>query len=124
MQAQSQCGAGDYLGIGAGAHGKITTTHRQEIIRLTKVRHPQRYMHSASTAERVSSSKVLSAEDAAIEYVMNALRLRQGFTQSEFTMATGLPFTSIETAALRAIGPDCLNKPASSSGQARTVNAS
>ena len=101
---------GDYLGIGAGAHGKITLADRQQIIRLAKTRHPQRYLECVHQAERVSSTTVLSAEDAAFEYVMNALRLTEGFTSEAFTAATGLAFACIEAAAGRALEAGLLTR--------------
>ena len=101
---------GDYLGIGAGAHGKITLADRQQIIRLAKTRHPQRYLECVHRAERVSSTTVLSAEDAAFEYVMNALRLTEGFTSEAFAAATGLAFACIEAAAGRALEAGLLTR--------------
>ncbi len=99
---------GDYLGIGAGAHGKVTDAARQQITRMAKTRHPERYLEAAHSAQRISSSSVLSAEDAALEYVMNALRLDAGFTRQAFTEATGLPFAHIETPVARALGAGLL----------------
>ncbi|MGB5261722.1 MAG: radical SAM family heme chaperone HemW [Gammaproteobacteria bacterium] len=101
---------GDYLGIGAGAHGKITDANRQQITRTAKTRHPEHYLESAYKAARISSSTVLSADDAALEYVMNALRLDTGFTRQAFSHATGLPFERIEEAVARAVDDGLLNE--------------
>ncbi|MDX1698295.1 MAG: hypothetical protein R3308_08400, partial [Thiohalobacterales bacterium] len=81
---------GDYLGIGAGAHGKLSDAARQRIVRTAKTRHPDRYMQSAAGDARISTITELSPDDAVLEYAMNALRLAAGFTRDEFTAATGL----------------------------------
>ncbi|MBT8116906.1 MAG: radical SAM family heme chaperone HemW [Gammaproteobacteria bacterium] len=99
---------GDYLGIGAGAHGKVTDAARQQITRMVKTRHPGRYLEAAHSTQRISSSTVLSAGDAALEFVMNALRLDSGFTRQAFTEATGLPFAYIETPVARALAAGLL----------------
>ena len=99
---------GDYLGVGAGAHGKVTHAAHQRISRSAKTRHPERYLETASSYERTSTSTDLSAEDAAFEYIMNALRLDAGFTREMFTAATGLPFAVIADEAGRAIDDELL----------------
>jgi len=82
---------GDYLGIGAGAHGKVTDGASQTIIRRWKVRHPRDYMARAGTAACGSGESVLSSGDATFEFMLNALRLVEGFTGESFENATGLP---------------------------------
>ncbi len=99
---------GDYLGIGAGAHGKVTDAARQRITRTAKTRHPERYSESARSDQRINTSTTLSMDDAAFEYIMNALRLDAGFTREMFPAATGLPFAVIEEAAARAIDDELL----------------
>jgi oxygen-independent coproporphyrinogen-3 oxidase len=101
---------GDYLGIGAGAHGKITDADSQQITRTAKTRHPEHYLDSAHTAQRISSSSVLSGADAALEYAMNALRLDAGFTREAFSNATGLPFACIEQPVARALDSGLLSE--------------
>jgi oxygen-independent coproporphyrinogen-3 oxidase len=91
---------GDYLGIGAGAHGKITNAATQKINRRTKIRHPKQYLDAKAFA---SSCKELTANDVALEFVMNALRLDAGFSTALFTATTGLPVTTIADAATAAM---------------------
>ncbi len=79
---------GDYLGIGAGAHSKITHPHR--VVRSWKTRHPKEYMRNASSDARVAGVRELTAEDRAFEFLMNALRLRHGFSTTLFERRTGL----------------------------------
>ena len=83
---------GDYLGIGAGAHGKLTDAARQTVTRFAKTRHPARYMESARNRECLGAETLLSARDVVLEFAMNALRLDAGFTVAGFREATGLPF--------------------------------
>ncbi len=84
---------GDYLGIGAGAHGKITDPVNQRIVRLSKVKHPKAYL---SGPNHLSAEQSLSAQDLAIEFMLNALRLQDGFETPLFTERTGLPISVIE----------------------------
>jgi putative oxygen-independent coproporphyrinogen III oxidase len=100
---------GDYLGIGAGAHGKISDAQHQRITRLAKTRHPQQYLQSMGGEARkqylqsmggearIASRKLLSAQDAAFEYMLNALRLVEGVAVEDFEAHTGLPFSAIES---------------------------
>ncbi len=98
---------GDYLGIGAGAHGKITDRATGRVVRLAKHRHPERYLAARREGAFVSSETRLGPADAAFEYLMNALRLKEGFASTDFEAATGQPFAGIrpalETAAARGL---------------------
>lgn len=85
---------GDYLGIGAGAHGKISLASDKSIRRISKKRSPREYLASANTGEFSSSVNFLSKEDVVLEYMMNAFRLRQGFTKAGFETNTGLSIES------------------------------
>ena len=87
---------GDYLGIGAGAHGKTTDAAQQRILRTAKTRHPDRYLELAGQDSCTSTATSLSTHDAVLEYVMNALRLDDGFTREAFAANTGLPFSMTE----------------------------
>lgn len=78
---------GDYLGIGAGAHGKLTDAHTRTITRQWRRRHPRDYMEQPDLA----GETVLTPEDTVAEFMMNALRLTGGFTTELFTERTGLP---------------------------------
>lgn len=77
---------GDYLGIGAGAHGKWTHESSGEVIRNRKKRHPEAYLKGPFLA----GEDRLSQEDLVFEYMLNVLRLRQGFELQEFSQNTGM----------------------------------
>jgi len=94
---------GDYLGIGAGAHGKLTDAASQTITRRARIRHPRRYLEQARDDRRISDTTILSTEDAVLEFAMNALRLDSGFTAPAFSAATGLPYSTIEPAVTAAV---------------------
>jgi putative oxygen-independent coproporphyrinogen III oxidase len=94
---------GDYLGIGAGAHAKISNAATQTIIRSSKVKHPRGYLEKAHSMARISSSTVLTVDDVILEFAINSLRLDSGFTKAAFTAATSLPFASIESRVETAI---------------------
>ncbi len=81
---------GDYLGIGAGAHGKITRADQQCIGRYAKRRHPRDYLRTAGTPECLSSQRRLGPEEARFEFMLNALRLGEGFELTLFRERTGL----------------------------------
>jgi len=93
---------GDYLGIGAGAHGKITQLTQGTITRLLKQSHPETYLHTAHTPQVVANRNVLTAAEASLEFVMNALRLSTGFTSREFRLNTGLSLSDIDPAIQQA----------------------
>jgi oxygen-independent coproporphyrinogen-3 oxidase len=100
---------GDYLGIGAGAHGKLSTAATQTITRIAKTRHPRSYLDAAHSAVRIGSHTTLTPADAILEYAMNALRLDSGFSMSGFTAATGLPASAIERPVRQGIARDLLS---------------
>lgn len=85
---------GDYLGIGAGAHGKLTTG--ETIHRREKLRHPTRYIEAAGTAAAVAAEKQVTGADRAFEFMLNALRLNAGFCSDDFRTRTGLGFEAAE----------------------------
>lgn len=89
---------GDYLGIGAGAHGKISDAHQQYIVRLAKTRHPERYLQGVSGESRIDSRKRLAQADVVFEFMLNAMRLVQGVAVEDFQNHTGLPLDSIRRA--------------------------
>lgn len=80
---------GDYLGIGAGAHGKLSLS--RSIVRTHKHRQPQQYMACALNNQAVAGERCLSADDAVFEFMLNALRLTEGFDANLFADHTGLP---------------------------------
>ncbi|MFT4826263.1 MAG: putative oxygen-independent coproporphyrinogen III oxidase [Halioglobus sp.] len=86
---------GDYLGIGAGAHGKVTLSNG-EIVRYSKRKQPGEYIGNSETNFH-SQTRVLQPQDIPGEFMMNALRLNAGFSLEQFKTMTGLPIHSIET---------------------------
>lgn len=87
---------GDYLGIGAGAHSKISFAHR--IVRQVRTRDPQRYMDRALAGNAVAQDHEVKRADLPFEFMLNALRLRDGFALQDFTERTGLPLSAIAAA--------------------------
>lgn len=87
---------GDYLGIGAGAHGKLSFAHR--IVRQVKIRDPQRYMDAALAGRALASDEDVRRKDLPFEYMLNALRLRGGFAVQDYLDRTGLPVSTIQFA--------------------------
>ncbi|PWW48702.1 oxygen-independent coproporphyrinogen-3 oxidase [Melaminivora alkalimesophila] len=85
---------GDYLGIGAGAHGKLSFAHR--IVRQVRLRDPQRYMDAALAGNAIAQEHDVRRADLPFEFMLNALRLREGFALADFTARTGLAVTAIE----------------------------
>ncbi len=93
---------GDYLGIGAGAHAKITDPHTHTILRQVKRRNPRRYLESAGSSARIQHHCTLKTEEIPLEFMMNALRLTEGFDSRLFNERTGLPLSVITPALERA----------------------
>ena len=89
---------GDYLGIGAGAHGKLTLGAEQTILRRWKHKHPAAYLASAGSAAAIGGDDDIAPERRPFEYMLNALRLVDGFALAQFEASTGLPRTAIDTA--------------------------
>lgn len=86
---------GDYLGIGAGAHGKLTLPAEQRVLRRWKTRHPTAYLEAAGTRAAVGGDEDLSPGRLPFDYMLNALRLVDGFALSDFEARTGLPQAAI-----------------------------
>jgi len=95
---------GDYLGIGAGAHSKLSFAHR--VVRQVRHRDPRLFMDHALDALRteraVSQSDEVARADLPFEFTLNALRLPDGFLLADFTERTGLPVTVLQSALNRA----------------------
>ncbi|KGM51587.1 coproporphyrinogen III oxidase [Lysobacter concretionis Ko07 = DSM 16239] len=87
---------GDYLGIGAGAHGKITLGHDQSILRRWKLKHPTRYLAEAGRDRAIGGDERIPPERRAFEFMLNTLRLVDGFSLTGFEARTGLSRTAIE----------------------------
>ncbi len=86
---------GDYLGVGAGAHGKITDVSTARISRFSKLRHPRAYIDATGTAHWIELRRDLTDDDRILEFMLNALRLVAGFSAQEFEQRTGLGMAHI-----------------------------
>jgi oxygen-independent coproporphyrinogen-3 oxidase len=87
---------GDYLGIGAGAHGKVTCAADHRILRTVRVRHPAAYLTAGDAARRVAERRHIEPRDRAFEFCLNALRLVDGFDAALFEERTGLGIATLE----------------------------
>jgi oxygen-independent coproporphyrinogen-3 oxidase len=85
---------GDYLGIGAGAHGKITTRDGR-ILRYDKRRQPDEYL-AVGANDYLVNSRALEEGEITGEFMLNALRLNSGFSLTDFTARTGLPKSNLQ----------------------------
>ena len=91
---------GDYVGIGAGAHGKITASLPHGVERTEKARQPRSYLEqlagAAPGAGRIGERKAVAPADLPFEFALNALRLNEGFALAEFESRTGLDASAVE----------------------------
>jgi len=85
---------GDYLGIGAGAHGKLSFAHR--VVRQVRYRDPALYMEKALAGAAIAQEDEVARTQLPFEFMLNALRLRDGFSLPWFFERTGLPLSAIE----------------------------
>ncbi len=99
---------GDYVGIGAGAHGKRSFPEDGTIERSCKVKHPERYMASRPPVERVTK---VGTGDRAFEFMLNALRLTGGFEDRMFEARTGLPVDTIHSPLIEARSRGLIYRP-------------
>ncbi len=95
---------GDYLGVGAGAHGKLTVGDPPRVLRTRRTRSPRDYLAGSAAENRFEDA--VDPGQLALEFLMNALRLPDGATVTEFEQRTGRAFATIEprVARLRARG--------------------
>jgi len=91
---------GDYLGIGAGAHSKLSFPHR--VLRQQRWREPARYMEQALAGLALSQDEEVARAELPFEFMLNALRLREGVPRSLFGERTGMPTSAIDAAVLQA----------------------
>lgn len=87
---------GDYLAVGAGAHGKLTTS--DAVFRYQKPANPLQYMMRQEAKELRTNKIALRAKDLMFEFMLNALRLSAGFAEEDFVARTGLAATDLMTA--------------------------
>jgi oxygen-independent coproporphyrinogen-3 oxidase len=100
---------GDYLGIGAGAHAKLTDRSGR-VQRFSKWRQPQEYLRKVKDAAPVQSYRELTRDDLILEFMMNRLRLNQGFKVAEFVTTTGLSEELLEPGIQQAMAEGLLVK--------------
>jgi oxygen-independent coproporphyrinogen-3 oxidase len=91
---------GDYLGIGAGAHSKLSFPGR--ILRQARLRQPASYMDGALRGNALSESREVPRSELAFEFMLNALRLSEGVPAGLFSERTGLPMSTIDAASEKA----------------------
>jgi putative oxygen-independent coproporphyrinogen III oxidase len=91
---------GDYLGIGAGAHSKLSFHDR--IIRQMRTKHPHQYMDAVQAGTHIADTRTLTRDDLPFEFMMNALRLNEGLPATLFEARTGLPLIVCAPALERA----------------------
>ncbi|MBT2748144.1 MULTISPECIES: radical SAM family heme chaperone HemW [unclassified Lysobacter] len=87
---------GDYLGIGAGAHAKITLGSEQDILRRWKLKHPTQYLAAAGTPAAIGDDDRIAPQRRPFEYMLNVLRLVEGFSLDSFESCMGLSRQDIE----------------------------
>jgi oxygen-independent coproporphyrinogen-3 oxidase len=87
---------GDYLGIGAGAHSKLSFPHR--VLRQARYKQPASFMEAAGKGNAVAEEHELARADLGFEFMLNALRLTEGFDPNLFGERTGMPINAIEKA--------------------------
>ena len=91
---------GDYLGLGAGAHGKLSFPHR--VLRQVRWREPAAYIGHALAGKAVSNEHEVTRRDLPFEFMLGALRLAGGFELSRFVQRTGLPLSSVQSTLAQA----------------------
>ncbi|WP_354625389.1 radical SAM family heme chaperone HemW [Psychromonas sp. MME2] len=99
---------GDYIGIGCGAHGKLTLPLENKIIRSSKIKHPKGYLDKSRPF--IDHTHVVAKDEIAFEYMMNRLRLFEVIPFKEFEAYTGLSVATIEPAITAAINKNLLVK--------------
>jgi putative oxygen-independent coproporphyrinogen III oxidase len=87
---------GDYLGLGAGAHSKLSFPHR--VVRQVRYRDPNLYMRNALAGQALTQDDEVARADLPFEFMLNALRLKDGFAPTQFCERTGLALSAIERA--------------------------
>ena len=100
---------GDYLGVGCGAHGKITMPDQGQIIRTVKVKHPKGYMDL--TKPYLDSEVAVAPDELPFEYFMNRFRLLEPLSLTEFTAYTGLPDALVTPILVKAMHLGLVEQP-------------
>ncbi|HQZ46037.1 MAG TPA: radical SAM family heme chaperone HemW [Usitatibacteraceae bacterium] len=101
---------GDYLGVGAGAHGKLSFADR--VTRETRLRQPKAYQDAALAGDAIQESRDVPAAELPFEFLMNALRLAEGFAIPLFAERTGLTLAAVEAPLAKAQAAGLLERDA------------
>ncbi|KRG70191.1 radical SAM family heme chaperone HemW [Pseudoxanthomonas dokdonensis] len=94
---------GDYLGVGAGAHGKLTLGAEQAVLRRWKIKHPAQYLAHAGSAAAIGGDERIAPQRLPFEYLLNSLRLHEGFALADFQARTGLELASLQPGLQQAL---------------------
>jgi putative oxygen-independent coproporphyrinogen III oxidase len=86
---------GDYIGIGAGAHGKLSIVAPERILRTVKPKQPGEYQGQATRSAAIGECQTVATGDLPFEFMLNALRLNEGFSRDCFEGRTGLPLAAV-----------------------------
>jgi putative oxygen-independent coproporphyrinogen III oxidase len=97
---------GDYLGLGAGAHSKLSFAHR--VVRQVRYREPKLYMQNALLGNAVTQDDDIKHKELAFEFMLNALRLKEGFDPALFFERTGLALSALQPGLQQAIEKNLL----------------
>lgn len=96
---------GDYLGLGAGAHSKLSLAHSGKILRRQRQRQPEQYMASMEQgAAGIIEEKIISRQERIFEFMLNALRLKDGITLDLFYQRTGIPWSTLRPIVEKLLG--------------------
>jgi oxygen-independent coproporphyrinogen-3 oxidase len=100
---------GDYIGVGAGAHGKITLPSEQAIRRRVRHKHPLTWMKQVVDGESIIEDRVLGERERIFEFFLNQLRLRDGIRKSQFPARTGMAWSEVSGQVEEALAKGLLN---------------
>jgi len=103
---------GDYIGIGAGAHGKVTLPADNAVRRRIRKRHPNDWMGASGEGNTVALDSTVAANDLVFEFFMNHLRLSDGVPKQRFEQRTGLPWDRVKSRVDRAVSGGLLEEDA------------
>ena len=94
---------GDFMAVGAGAHGKITLAPEDRVMRFSKQRHPKRYLQCLEKGGWMADKRELGNEELVFEFFLNQLRLKQGVNIADFSGRTGLHWRLVESRVAEAV---------------------
>ena len=101
---------GDFLALGAGAHGKISAPADGTVIRYAKHRHPKRYLQGLDSGDWLAEKRFLSHDELVFEFFLNQLRLKQGVHVDDFSARTGLPWRTVGQRVQEAVDKGLLER--------------